>query len=105
VHALVRGKYGTWAWNYGENPPSNVQRARRFPAGELDVRLDVREGRIAGARIFGDFMGREDVGILEARLVGLPYDRADIARALADVEPSAYFGDVSREDLLELISP
>jgi lipoate---protein ligase len=105
VQALVAGKYGTWAWNYGENPPSNVQRARRFPAGELDVRLDVREGRVAGARIFGDFMGREDVGLLEARLVGLPYDRADIARALADVEPSDYFGDVSRKDLLELISP
>src|SRR3954469_5641567 len=83
VHALAAGKYGTWAWNYGENPPSNVQRARRFPAGELDVRLDVRDGRIAAARIFGDFMGREDVCALEARLVGLPYDRSAIADCLA----------------------
>jgi lipoate-protein ligase A len=105
VHALVAGKYGTWAWNYGENPPSNVQRARRFPAGELDVRLDVRDGRIASARIFGDFMGREDVGALESRLIGLPYDRHDIARALEDVDPSAYFGDVAREDVLGLLSP
>jgi lipoate-protein ligase A len=105
VHALVAGKYGTWAWNYGENPPSNVQRARRFPAGELDVRLDVRDGRIAAARIFGDFMGREDVGALEARLIGLPYDRHDIARALGDVDPSVYFGDVPREDVVALLSP
>jgi lipoate-protein ligase A len=105
VHALAAGKYGTWAWNYGENPSSNVQRARRFPVGEVDVRLDVKEGRIASARIFGDFMGREDVGLLEARLVGLPYDRHDLARALAEVNPADYFGDVTREDLLELISP
>ena len=105
VHALVAGKYGTWAWNYGENPASNVQRARRFPVGEIDVRLDVKEGRIAGLRIFGDFMGREDVAALETRLIGLPYDRDTLHAALRDVEPSDYFGDVAREDLLELLSP
>jgi lipoate-protein ligase A len=105
VHALVDSKYGSWAWNYGENPPSNVQRARRFPAGELDVRLDVREGRIGGVRIFGDFMGREDVGALEARLIGLPYDAAAIGAALRDVEVSDYFGDVGREEVLALLSP
>jgi lipoate---protein ligase len=105
VHALAAGKYGTWAWNYGENPASNVQRARRFPAGEIDVRLDVKEGRIAGVRIFGDFMGREDVAALETRLLGLPYDHATLERALRDVEPSDYFGDVAREDLLVLLAP
>jgi lipoate---protein ligase len=105
VHALVADKYGTWAWNYGENPASNVQRARRFPIGEIDVRLDVKEGRIAGVRIFGDFMGREDVAALEARLLGLPYDRTDVEHALRDVEPADYFGDVPREDLLALLSP
>ncbi len=105
VHALVATKYGTWSWNYGENPPSNVQRARRFPAGELDVRLDVKDGHIAAARIFGDFMGREDVAQLEARLVGVPYDRTAVERALQAVEPSDYFGDVAREDVLALLSP
>jgi lipoate-protein ligase A len=105
VHALVAGKYGTWAWNYGENPPSNVQRARRFPVGELDVRLDVKEGRIGAVRIFGDYMGREDVAAVERRLVGLPYDRDTIASALNGVDPADYFGDVSRDDLLALLSP
>ncbi|MFL5574616.1 MAG: lipoate--protein ligase [Gemmatimonadaceae bacterium] len=105
VDALVATKYGTWEWNYGENPASNVQRARRFPAGEIDVRLDVREGRIAAARIFGDFMGREEVGALEARLLGLPYDRAAIAARLSDVRVSDYFGDVAREDVLDVLAP
>src|SRR5687768_16274811 len=61
VHELVASKYGTWNWNFGENPPSNVQRAQRFPAGEIDVRLHIEEGRISAVRLFGDFMGREDV--------------------------------------------
>lgn len=103
VHELVDSKYGTWAWNYGENPESNVQRAKRFPIGEIDMRLNVKEGRIATARFFGDYMGRDDVGRLERLLVGLPYDGPAIASALANVDVTAYFGDVAQEDLLELI--
>ena len=105
VQALVERRYGAWAWNYGENPACNVQHAQRFPVGEIDVRLDVQQGRIAGARIFGDFMGRESVSALEARLVGLPYDRPAIAAALADVDVTAYFGDVSREEVLGVVCP
>ena len=105
IRALAASKYGTWAWNYGENPRSNVQRARRFPIGEIDVRLDVQEGRIAGIRIFGDFMGREDVSALEARLVGRPYERDSIDHALRGVEMADYFGAVDRSDVLDLISP
>ena len=105
VQALVASKYGNWGWNYGENPASNVQRAKRFPAGELDVRLDVRDGRIAGIRIFGDFMGREDVSAVEQRLAGLPYDRAAIVGALSDLSMTDYFGDVSQDEVVDLIAP
>ena len=105
VHELVERKYGTWSWNYGEDPASNVQRARRFPAGEIDVRLDVREGRISGVRIFGDFMGLEDVGALERWLVGLPYERGAMLAALADTDLSVYFGAVEREQVLDVVCP
>jgi lipoate-protein ligase A len=103
IRSLVETKYGTWAWNYGENPPSNVQRAKRFPAGEIDARIDVQQGRIAAIRLFGDYMGREDVGALEARLVGLPFDRESLGASLAGVDVSAYFGDVSASDVLDAI--
>ena len=105
IHELVACKYGTWEWNYGQNPACNVQRVQRFPAGEIDVRLDVQEGRIASARIFGDFMGKEDVGQLEARLVGLVYDRPTISDALASVDVTAYFGDVARDDVIGVLVP
>ena len=98
-------KYGAWEWNYGENPPSNVQRARRFTAGEIDARLDVKEGRLASVRLFGDFMGRRDVGEVEALLLGVPHTREAVEEALAGVELRDYFGDIPREDVLALIAP
>lgn len=105
AHELVERRYGSWSWNFGENPPSNVQRAQRFPAGEIDVRLDVQGGRISGARFFGDFMGRTEVSELEAQLPGLVYDRAALIEALADVDMRQYFGDIGHDDVLSLLAP
>jgi lipoate-protein ligase A len=105
VHALAESKYGTWDWNFGENPPCNVQRARRYPAGEIDARIDVQRGRVAAVRLFGDFMGRSDVGELEARFVGLPYERTAFAAALAGVDVRDYFGDVTPDDVLDVLCP
>jgi lipoate-protein ligase A len=105
VRELAERKYGTWEWNFGENPASNVQRARRFAAGEVDVRLDVQKGRIAAIRFFGDFQGREELAGLEARLLGLPYEREAIVRALEGVELADYFGEVEPAGVRELILP
>ena len=105
VSELRATKYAAWSWNYGENPPSNVQRSQRFPAGEIDLRFDVHHGRISGLRIFGDFMGRRDVAELEARLRGVAYERDAMLAALGDEDLSQYFGDVSREDVLALLLP
>lgn len=103
VDELVARKYGAWEWNFGESPRANVQRAQRFPAGEIDVRLDVEQGRIESVRIFGDFMGREDVAELETRLTGVRYDRASVASALADVDLRDYFGDIDRDAVISVI--
>lgn len=105
VEELRRTKYGSSDWNYGENPACNVQRARRFPAGEIDARLDVQGGRIAAIRVFGDFMGRFDVAELEQRLLGVAYEREAIDAALDGVELRDYFGDIEREEVLELLRP
>jgi len=102
---LVERRYGSWKWNYGENPASNVQRVQRFPAGEIDVRLDVHGGEITNARFFGDFMGRSEVSELEAQLQGVAYDRDALARALADIDVRQYFGDVSHDEVLALLAP
>jgi lipoate-protein ligase A len=103
VEALVESKYGAWDWNYGESPRANVQRAQRFPAGEIDVRLDVQQGRIADVRIFGDFMGRGEVAEIERRLRDVRYDRASVTAALADVDLRDYFGDIDRDAAIAVI--
>lgn len=103
VETLAVEKYGAWAWTYGEDPPSDVQRARRFAAGEIDVRLAVAGGRITAARVYGDFQGPEDVRGFEKRLVGVAYDRQAVAAALDGVDVTGYFGAVTKEEVLDVV--
>ena len=105
ARALRARKYGTDAWNYGENPASNVQRNQRFTGGEVDVRLDVKDGRIVSARIFGDFMGRRDVDELEALLAGVLYERDAMLDALADVDMASFFSGISRSEVMGVLCP
>jgi len=103
VHELSARKYATWDWNFGASPEFNVQKTRRFPAGEIDLRIHVQEGRISGLKVYGDFMGSADVADLESILRGVRYDPDDLAAALEGVEISRYFGPVEKGEFLELL--
>ncbi len=105
VDALVEERYGAWDWNYGKDPESNIQRAERFPAGEIDIRLNVRQGRIAGVRFFGDYMGRVDVTELERCLAGVAYERSAVSAALGVVKLEDYFGAIGPDEVLRVICP
>jgi lipoate---protein ligase len=105
VRELQAQKYETWDWNYGQNPTSNLQRARRFVGGEIDVRYNIQDGRIAGVRIFGDYLGQHDIRELEALLLGLPFDSASIEPVLEQAASRNYFGAITPAEVRSVLAP
>lgn len=103
INRLSEEKYQTWEWNYGRNPKYNFNASHKFPAGLLDVRFDVKQGRIAQAKIFGDFFGVGEVVDIEEKLEGVEHSYAAIDNALKDVDISHYLGRITREEFLELV--
>jgi len=103
IHKLSEERYQTWEWNFGKSPRFNIQKTHRFPTGGIDIRLEVNHGVMEEVHIFGDFFGVGDMADIEQRLVGTNYDRAAIAKALADIDIPTYFGGISAEDFLQLI--
>jgi lipoate-protein ligase A len=103
IEDIAERRYRLWSWNYGRSPQFNVQKSARFPAGKVDARIDVDEGRVRAIRLFGDFSGRRDVAELEAHLVGVPYDRERLTAALADVELNDYFGAMDVATFIDLL--
>lgn len=103
VHELKEKKYDQWDWNFGRSPKFNIQRSKRFPIGEIDLRIFVEKGYITDFKIYGDFFGKEPVSTIENRMQGLRYEREDIRKQLEDFEIKDYFGDISKEEFIELI--
>jgi lipoate-protein ligase A len=52
VEALRENKYATWAWNYGHSPAFNLRKTASLAWGHIDIRLEVKHGRIGACRKF-----------------------------------------------------
>lgn len=103
IHQLSKERYQNWDWNYGRSPKFNLQHSHRFPVGQIDVRLEVNKGMIENCKIYGDFFGVGDVSEIENKLINVRYERSELEAALKDIEIGYYFGNITKDDFLNLI--
>ncbi|MBH0169788.1 MAG: lipoate--protein ligase [Bacillota bacterium] len=103
IRKISRERYANWDWNYGKSPKFNVELSNRFAAGSVDIRLHIVKGIIQESKIFGDFFGVGDVSDIENKLNGVRYDREAIEEVLKDLDLSHYFGNVTRQEFLDLL--
>lgn len=103
IDKLYEEKNSSWDWNYGESPDFNYNNYKRFPFGSIDLRLEIKNGLIKDAKIYGDFFGTEDVSLLQDKLKGNRYDRSVLDELLTDEPLKKYFGDINKEEFLNLL--
>ncbi|MBU3571182.1 lipoate--protein ligase [Priestia aryabhattai] len=103
IHQISKERYQSWDWNYGKSPKFNLQHSHRFPVGQIDVRLEVNKGKIDACTIYGDFFGVGDVQEVQEKLTGVRYEKASIEQALEDIDIQHYFGNITKEEFVELI--
>lgn len=103
INEISAERYKNWDWNYGQSPESNVKHSRKFPVGIIDLRMNIKEGRIEDIKIFGDFFGVGDVADIEDMLRGKRYEESDVREALKDLDVKHYFGNLELEDFIGLI--
>ena len=101
---LADEKYSTWDWNYGYSPRYTFKNCLRFDGGVVEAHLDIQQGVITDARLFGDFFGQEDKRDVEAALKGVRHNREDMAAALGGFDLNKYFLNIMLDNLLELMS-
>lgn len=103
IRSIAAERYGSWDWTYGRAPAFNIRRSERTPAGKIEALIDVDHGRIKAIAFQGDFAGRANIADLEARLLGVPYDREMLSRALAAENVEAYFGPLTAAALVDVL--
>lgn len=103
IGEISKEHYQNWDWNYGLSPKSNVKHTRKFPAGLVDIRMDIEDSIIREIKIYGDFFGVGDVVDVENALRGKRYEEAEVRAALADLDLKHYFGRIEPEDFIGLV--
>ncbi len=103
VRQLMDEKYDNWDWNYGHSPRFNIQRTKRFPIGEIDLRVFIEKGYITDFKIYGDFFGAAPIEELEQKFKNVRYELEDLKTLLEDVDVKSYFGDIDKVEFIELV--
>jgi len=93
-------KYAAWDWNFGQSPGYNMSNSLQTGGGLLEIHLDVQNGIIRNARIFGDFFNIGDITELEQLLNGTPHNETSILQKLEKVRLSDYLVNVTKEEML-----
>ncbi|MCQ2009404.1 MAG: lipoate--protein ligase [Sporolactobacillus sp.] len=97
---IAKRRYRNWDWVYGKSPEFNVHKAKRFPGGRVDFRMNVKKGVIEQISVFGDFFGVGDVREFEKLLIGVRYDQSVLSEKLTSIDCHHYFGKLGEEELL-----
>lgn len=103
IDQLMNEKYHHWDWTFGKSPRYTYSRDGRFSIGTLDITLDVDEGIIQHAKIYGDFFGSEDIGAVETALEGVKLKADDLKTALSHIDLKRYIGNVTADEIVKLI--
>jgi lipoate-protein ligase A len=103
VESLEKQKFLTWEWNYGNSPEFNITKSMRLNGGNVEIKLNVKNGIITGCSFFGDFFFSGDLTTFENAFKGYRFEKNEISRLLGNLDEINGFYNISKEDLLSCI--
>ena len=100
IQQLRDEKYATHEWNYGKSPEYNYKKAIRTQGGLLEMNLDVKNGIIEKAKIFGDFFSEKGISEVEEALLQTQHEEMEIRKALSGLPIEKHFRNIGIEELI-----
>lgn len=101
----IEAEYLTDEFIYGNNPRYTlVKRGKTPTAGELEIRMEIKNGIVKKINLLGDYFltGDLDNGLLKP-LTGLPYKGEDFRHALESVNVGSIVLNLDTEQLLNIL--
>ncbi len=100
IRMFSDSKYASPEWTYGNCPSFNVENAVKYPFGLVDYEVMVEKGIIKEINISGDYFGELPIYLLETRLKGIPYRKAELEKALEGTETGKYITGMDKKTLV-----
>lgn len=101
INDLAQSKYNTWDWNFGHSPGYNFRKlVRTENSGTIEFCMEVQNGIIIQARIYGDYFSHADPKEIEEALADIPHEEEAIRKAISSFEISDYFGKLTADEFV-----
>lgn len=101
IEKLQTEKYETWEWNFGFSPNYNFKKAIKIPAGFIEIHLNVVNGIIEKAKIYGDFFAAKSIEELEIKLIGQKHEISNLRKFFTTIDLTQFFGKVTPTEVLD----
>lgn len=104
INEAAKNKFSTWDWNWGNSPEYEIQKINKFPCGLIDIRLNIKNGKIKDCKIYGDFFTKRNIEELEGILCNKTYEKESIKNQLKTINLSDYFHGLDLEEFVEFLT-
>ena len=104
IRELAAERFDSWESKYGRNPKFSIVRTGRFRGGKMEFHLEVKQGRIADAAVYGDFFASQKADGLAQALVGCVYERAAVQKKLEECGMQDAVYGVTPEEMAGVIA-
>lgn len=99
----LTAKFSDWNWCFGRLASFGYEISKRFGWGEIQLHLDVKEGKIKDVEVYTDAMDTQFFADIPCVLKGLPFSWAVLAAAIDKIEKSDLVSMSMVEDIKELL--
>ena len=103
VEQLAQDKFRSWDWTFGKNPAFTMVKAKKFPAGFLEVSLNIQHGIIQNCAFHGDFFSYGDLNNLEQALANQTFTYETVKQILIEQKADQLFYQITIEEILACI--
>lgn len=103
IRKKAENKFSTWDWNWGKSPEYEIQKVDKFPCGIIDIRLNIKDGKIKDCKIYGDFFTKRNIEDLEEFLCNKIYEKNSLKEKLKGIDLSDYFNGLDTEEFLKFL--
>jgi lipoate-protein ligase A len=97
-------RFSTWEWNYGKSPDFDFVNHAKYAGGSVDVKANVKEGKIQDIDFTGDFLGVRDWREMKDEFIGQTFSQDAILKVLDANKDGQYFGGITNNELAVLFT-
>ena len=100
INLLKNGKYSTWEWNFGYSPKYDFEKSFVTNGGNIQVHLNVTDGIIQKARIYGDFFNKSEISEIEELMSGIQHQETALKERFKSINFPDYFHNITDDEFI-----